>query len=80
MDKLFSNVRFTLKYGDESLSFSAPMPKDRKQLATTLEQVASSLKADSKRVVGECDTCFNFIFEFEDHICQSQATPTQPKK
>lgn len=70
-DKIFKNVRFTFSYGDVTMGFDAPMPKSDDELADIIAEFANSIRTqkDAKKVVGECEKCFEFMFEGEGHVC-----------
>ena len=70
-DKIFENIRFNFSYGDITMGFGAPMPKNDDELADIIEEFANSIRAqkDAKKVVGECEECHEWIFEGEGHVC-----------
>ena len=61
-----SDVRYKISYGDNSVSFSAPMANSNEELARVLVDIADGLKAPSKKVIAECDNCFKFILEGDE--------------
>ena len=70
MEDIFKNIRFEIKYGNESVSFDAKKPKNKHELADVLIELAGCLKCEGKLVVGECDCCHEFILENESHKCK----------
>jgi len=69
MNKLLKHVRYRISYGQNSISFGAPMANNDKELADILEDLIAGLRADSKKVIGECNKCNAFILEDEEHVC-----------
>ena len=59
-------VRYKITYGEEELSFSAPKADTNEELAYILMKIAEALKAPTKKVVGECKSCYKFILEDEE--------------
>ena len=68
---MLNNIRYTLKFGKGSLSFSAPPVKTDKELGNILMEVAQGLLSKHKKVVvAECKKCMEFIYENETHTCK----------